>query len=328
MKMTIKDAILKSLDDLIEPANYFEIYNHIIKNNYCEFTGLTPTASVSGYLSDFIKFEDTRVKRIKLRSGYAYYLTKNEEKLNLEVLDEVAFDVKSESKVKSKNYLERDLHILLSTYLNESHIYSKTIFHEKSKNGADSYQKWTHPDMVGVKFLKLKNESSQIFLKSSEIRASFKLYSYEIKKEITSDNDLKSAFFQAVSNSSWAHFGYLVAFEFSGSVLEELERLSQAFGIGVIKLNANPFVSSIILPAKQKDLDYKTIDKLCIISPEFENFIKKIEKLIVANEKYIEATENELKNFCDLFLKDENEINEYLKEKNIPTDLQKNSIIN
>ena len=32
--MTIKEAILKSLEDLNNLTNYMEVYNHIIKNNY------------------------------------------------------------------------------------------------------------------------------------------------------------------------------------------------------------------------------------------------------------------------------------------------------
>ena len=32
--MTIKEAILQSLEDLKRIANYMEIYDHIIKNHY------------------------------------------------------------------------------------------------------------------------------------------------------------------------------------------------------------------------------------------------------------------------------------------------------
>ena len=101
---------------------------------------------------------DTRVKRIKQEGGtYSYYLTKNEQNIGIEIL---SGDVVSEAPIenpvnnKSKTYEERDLHKLLSSYLKNSGIYSKTIFHEQS-NGKDSNQIWTHPDMVGVNFLKL-----------------------------------------------------------------------------------------------------------------------------------------------------------------------------
>jgi len=56
----------------------------------------------------------------------------------------------------------------------------------------------------------------------------FKISSYELKREINSDAELKKAFFQAVSNSSWANYGYLVALEFSGTLKDEMERLNLA----------------------------------------------------------------------------------------------------
>jgi hypothetical protein len=43
-----------------------------------------------------------------------------------------------------------------------------------------------------------------------------KLTSYEIKKEIKTDSELKEYYFQAVSNSSWANYGYfyfLISYE-------------------------------------------------------------------------------------------------------------------
>jgi len=35
--MTIKEAILKTLDDLNRLTNYMEIYNHIVENGYYDF---------------------------------------------------------------------------------------------------------------------------------------------------------------------------------------------------------------------------------------------------------------------------------------------------
>lgn len=35
--MTVKEAILKSLEELNKLTNYNEIYDHIVKNNYYDF---------------------------------------------------------------------------------------------------------------------------------------------------------------------------------------------------------------------------------------------------------------------------------------------------
>lgn len=227
----------------------------------------------------------------------------------------IAVNLKEE--IRTKVYEERDLHKLLSSFLKNTETFSKTIFHEQS-NGKDSNQIWTHPDMIGIKFLNLQTKASQNFLKSINRVDTFKLSSYELKREINSDSELKKAYFQAISNSSWANYGYLVAFEFSDSLNEEMSRLNQSFGIGIIELNANPYQSKILFPAVYRDLDFKTIDKLCKINKEFENFIEQTEKLLTASEKYITGAEKELNEFCDKYFLNDSEIEKYCKDKNIP----------
>ena len=208
----------------------------------------------------------------------------------------------------------------MSSYLKNTGIYSKIIFHEQSIYGKDNNQIWTHPDMVGIRFLSLQSKASQNFLKAINRVDTFKLCSYEIKREINTDSELKKAFFQAVSNSSWASYGYLVAFEFSDSLTEEMERLNQSFGIGVIELNANPYQSKVLFQPKYRDLDFKTIDKLCKINKEFEKFIEQTEKLMTAEERYYKSTEKELDEFCDDYFSNDSEVERYCKDKCIPVE--------
>lgn len=319
--MTLKEAVLQSLEDINDITNYLVVYNKIVEKNYYDFgASKTPGSTVSAALGDFIRNGDTRVKRIKQEGGtYSYYLTKNEQNIGIEVLTGATETETIKKLEKVKSYDERDLHKLLSSYLKNTGIYSKTIFHEQS-NGKDSNQIWTHPDMVGIRFLNLQTKVSQNFLKAINRVDTFKLSSYEIKKEINSDTELKKAFFQAVSNSSWANYGYLVAFEFSDSLIEEMDRLNQSFGIGVIELNANPYQSKVLFQAKYRDLDFKTIDKLCKINKEFEKFIEQTEKLMTAEERYYKSTEKELDEFCDGYFANDTEVEKYCKDKYIPTE--------
>ncbi|MCQ6957618.1 hypothetical protein [Mucilaginibacter aquariorum] len=325
--MTLKEAILKSLDDLNAVTNYLAVYNHILDKKYYDFgTGKTPGSTISAALGDFIRNGDSRVKRIKQDGGtYSYYLTKNEQNISSEILSgissEIIQPIAKESKVKS--YDERSLHMLLSSYLKNSLIYSKTIFHEQSTYGKDSNQIWTHPDMIGIKFLNLQTKASQSFIKSINSVETVKLSSYELKKEINSDAELKKAFFQAVSNSSWANYGYLVAFEYSDNLTEEMERLNQSFGIGIIQLNANPYKSKILFQPRYRDLDFKTIDKLCKISRDFEKFIQQVDNLMTAEERYYKSTEKELNEFCDKYFLSDTEIGVYCLEKHIPIEIEK-----
>lgn len=317
--MTIKEAVLKSLEDIGTGVSSNEICNHIIKNKYYDFRkAKTPPATLATVCGDFIRNGDSRVKRIKEGNTYLYYLPKNEQNISIEILSGATETANiSHVKVdKAKTFDERDLHKLLSSYLKNNSVYSKTIFHEQS-NGKDSNQIWTHPDMVGIKFLNLQTKASQNFLKAINRVDTFKLSSYEIKKEINNDSDLKKAFFQAVSNSSWANYGYLVAFEFSDNLTEEMERLNQSFGIGVIELNVNPYQSKILFPAKFRSLDFKTIDKLCKINKEFEKFIEQTEKLMTAEDRYYKSTEKELDEFCDDYFASDTEVEKYCKDKHI-----------
>ena len=319
--MTLKESILLSLEEINKPSTYLDIYNYIIEKKYFDFgNSKTPYLSVSGILTDFIQKNDSRIKRIKIDGKtYSYYLTKNEKNIGLEILtgdSKTQIEIPSKT-IKLKTFEERDLHKLLSSYLKNTETYSKTIFHEQS-NGKDSNQIWTHPDMVGIKFLSLQSKISQNFLKSINRVDTFKISSYEIKREINSDSELKKAFFQAVSNSSWANYGYLVAFEFSDSLNEEMARLNQSFGIGIIELNANPYQSQILFPSVYRDLDFITIYKLCKMNKEFEKFIEQIEKLMTASEKYLSGAEKELEEFCDKYFSNDTEFEKYCKEKYIP----------
>ncbi len=316
--MTIKEAILKSLDDLKEPSSHKMVYQHIVKNQYYDFKkGKTPEATISALLGDFIRANDTRVKRIKQSGGiYLYYLSKYEQEIDIDGFQQTEAK-QNGNKKNGSGFFERDLHKLLSSYLKNQNIYSKTIFHERS-TGSDKNQKWIHPDMVGIKFLNLSSKTNQNFLKLLNKADTFKITSYEIKKEISTDYELKEAYFQAVSNSSWANYGYLVAFEISDNLLDEIERLNQSFGIGVIELNANPYRSKILYQSKLKELDFKTIDKLCLINEDFRTFIEYIEKILSVDDRFYNSVEKEFSAFCDKYFENDSEFEKYCVEKNIP----------
>jgi len=318
--MTIKEAILKSLEDLKKLSTHNEIYENIISKNYRNFgDAKTPKDTISSQLWYFIKNNDTRVKRIKGNGNfYLYYLSKFEQDLNI---NEIATNIeKSKPKRvnKRETYQERDLHKLLSSYLRSENIYAKTILHEESKKSKDDHQKWVHPDIIGIDFLTLTKEVSQ-FVKALNTTDSFKLTSYELKKEIRTDHELKKCYFQAVSNSSWANYGYLVAFEINSSLKDEMERLNQSFGIGIIELKSYPYESKVLFPSRYRELDFKTIDKLSKINKTFKEFIIYIEEIITTKGKNYQRVKREFElEFCDKSFNSDDEIKSYCKNKNIP----------
>ncbi len=305
--MTIKEAVLKTLKDNKKCMNHKEVCNYIIKNNLAKFETKTPDATVSATLGDFIRKDDNRVKRIKSDNGsYLYYFSNYENELNFK---------NEESSFKDIKYKERDLHPLFVTYLKSINIISKTIYHEESKR--NSNQKWIHPDVVGVEFIKLKSKIGSKFLKTIDKNKFFNLYSFELKKEIKTDYELKEAYFQAVSNSSWANYAFLVSFELNDNLLDELQRLNQSFGIGFILLKANPYESKLLFNAKYRELDFKTIDRLCDENKGFREFIELIDKYLDAEDKYLNGVKKEFEEKCDNILNNEDYIF-YCKDKNIP----------
>lgn len=175
----------------------------------------------------------------------------------------------SGSKVSAdESVKERELHALLTAYV-KSHSHfkasAKTIFHEASKKGAKGFNEWLHPDLAGVYYPFQDFKSETLQLQQSLSVSSVKLFSFEMKIRLTLSN-LRQYYFQAVSNSSWANEGYLVLLHLDedDNLRDEISRLNNAFGIGVILLNAASVQESVILfPARVRpEIDWNTLNRL------------------------------------------------------------------
>lgn len=180
-------------------------------------------------------------------------------------------------------YHERELHPILTYFLKSDkyfQAYSKTIFHEVSPKGAKGEDKWLYPDMVAVHFEYANYQKNYVLDFITKFnKPPIKIYPFEIKKELNFSN-YKESFFQAVSNSSWANEGYLVAAQIlpDGQFIEALKKLSQSFGIGIIELNRhNVKQSKILSPAKFKEMmDYSVVNELANKNANFSQFLKTI----------------------------------------------------
>ena len=179
---------------------------------------------------------------------------------------------------------ESDLHALLSTFVRaHPHFlcHTKTISHNSSRRARKGYNQWLHPDIVGVyfPFQDREYQKQTLALLDAVKESSCRLYSFELKMGVDFSN-LKECYFQALSNSSWAHEGYLVALRLRDdlALLDELRRLNNAFGIGVIRLDpVNIDQSEILIAAKTRDrLDWETIDRLVEENDDFRKLIEDI----------------------------------------------------
>lgn len=245
--------------------------------------GKTPWATLGARLYVDVR-DNPQSKFIQVGKRPArFFLKERSAELSDNILQKIEIE---ESKKKSPDtaYQERDLHPLLTYFVYANPIFSrgrsiftKTIFHEASRRRR--FSEWLHPDLVGV-YLPIDDWKQDVIEFNRLLdNNSIKLFSFEMKKSLTKGS-YRESFFQAVSNSSWAHEGYLVAADITQDedLLAEIERLSVSFGIGIIHLKLTDFdSSSVLFPARSKQvLDWETVNKLCDQNRNFEKFIQDV----------------------------------------------------
>lgn len=199
-------------------------------------------------------------------------------------------------KISENNLLkEFELHPLLVKFAFEKfNVSCKTINAVKAKNRGNKINKWSNPDLVGIQFVLfglnnlLQSEVEKQGIISGQVA---QFYSFELKLKIDKFN-LTECYFQAVSNSSWANFGYLVVGDMDKdkSLISNLIRLNSGYGIGVIHLNfKEPEKSEMIVSARERNnVDINFMNFLSSINTDFYAFIKNAKTII--SKKKIEKT--------------------------------------
>lgn len=284
--MTFLELAERILSEANKPLTAIEIWNIAATKGYnkqLNSQGKTPWASLGSQIYMNVKDDaksifgktDSRPKKFYLKSMAA----------QIDLQDDSIPDDIVETKRKKFNYLEKDLHKHLTYFAyNQLNCYTKTIKHNLSSK--KEYGDWVHPDMVGCHF-RMEDWKKEVYEFSNSIGVrGVILYSFELKRELTLSN-LREAFFQCVSNSSWAHESYIVAARVSENedFEAELERLCASFGIGVIELNMeDPDSSDFIFLAKHKtDLDFEAINKLAM-NPDFKDFLETVKIDVNSNK--------------------------------------------
>ena len=308
--MTFLELTYETLKKAEIPLTTQEIWEYANKFGFIEqlnSNGKTPLKTLEVRL--YIDIRDNSESKF-------YQYSKRPSKFYLKDIDisKSALKTVEKEKAEKPNFHERDLHPLLTSFVySDRHFkcYTKTIFHEKSKRKTKGANEWLHPDIVGVYFpFSDYLEETRDFIDSLN-DSRVKLYSFEMKIRVSFSN-LREYYFQAVSNSTWANEGYLVAFEYddSAELLEEMLRLNNAFGIGFIKLNPEDIEQSEILVASKQrdDLDWDTIDRLVDTNSDFNSFIVATKDSINSNRVHAA--------YFDIVLNDE-EITKHIKNNEI-----------
>ncbi|MBQ9742981.1 MAG: HrgA protein [Ruminococcus sp.] len=268
MKYGFKDYAYDVLKAVKKPMGYKEIWEKG-KQLGCDVKlgskGKTPWESLGAQLYVDVKSVDSKFFLISKKPTLFALVEYKDNYSDQEIRK---MQEAEENPIAEAKYHERDLHPVLVKYLYGNRHFScltRTIFHEKSSKGKMHQDMWTYPDLIGVYFP--YDDFELLTLSTLEIlnQKPFKIFSFEVKKTLDLST-LREKFFQAVSNSSWANEGYLVAAEISDDdkFMSELSLLNSGFGIGVIKLNIEfPEQSEILFYAKPKtNIDINMLDKL------------------------------------------------------------------
>jgi uncharacterized protein len=209
-----------------------------------------------------------------------YYWTKKTEQD--EVREAESGDTQESSQQSDHKLKENDLYpILISFLLAEQKVRGFRIDEHKSSNSSAGNNKWLYPDVVGIENLaEGLNAEVMAAIKEGGARKA-RLWSFEVKILINRSN-VRQTYYQAVSNSSWANRGYLVAAQIEGAdTLYELRMLYAMHGIGLIKLDVqNPAESEILIPAQDRpDIEWVMCSRLANENPDFRSFVKKVRQL-------------------------------------------------
>lgn len=305
--MTFLELAYETLKKIQAPLTDKQIWEKSQELGFkIESAGKTPWRTIGARIYIDIK-ENPQTKFIKVSSRPTLFFIKDIE-INKKEEKRIEKEI-VEIEKENEHYNEKDLHALLTYFLKASPHFecvAKTINEKVSHRGKKGENEWLHPDMVGVHFsFDDYNEQTKKLINRFNI-VKCDLFSFEIKKKVTFST-LRQYYFQAVSNSSWANEGYLVALEYGddSDLMEEMQRLANSFGIGFIKLNPDYVEESeILVQADHKDeLDWDTINKLAEKNKDFAQLIDFItEDLQVGKikSKYDRVlSEEEMKKYID-----------------------------
>lgn len=309
--MTYLEIAEKVLKEAKWPLTHYEIWEEA-KNNKYEIGSMNRQGLAGALTLIIANSKEPKIMRVSNYPKRFWLKARKNELIGKESELEQKIQESQEKEIKSKEkgFCEGDLHPLFVNFVANDerfNLYCKTINANTSKNTNKGLNEWIHPDIVGIHFPFEDFDKNTLDLLQNLSNPSYKIYSFELKKFINNAN-LKECYFQAVSNSSWANEGYLVAYEIKDDdeVQNELARLNASFGIGVIELKSD----EIKFEAKSKELDIDTLDMLIRKNKDFKEFITNVNKDIQTNDP-----ERIAKAKYDKILGDE--LEKYLKSKNI-----------
>jgi hypothetical protein len=285
-KISFIELAKRVLEQTRKPMTANEVWEHAQQTGLTHFlqsTGKTPEASLGARL--YTDIQKPSSEFVKVGARPAKFILKSIAATSPN-LQQAA--IQPSPLTIQKKYTERDLHPLLVWFADANFgTHCQTIYHEKSVKKGAKHNEWIHPDIVAFTLTTQDWTHEVVQLAQSNGALAARLFSFELKISLDFPT-LREHFFQAVSNSSWAHEGYLVAVDIDNDpdFRAELTRLSQSFGIGVIQLNtSDPVDSAVLLAARENsEVDWKTMNRIAALNPNFKEFVNSVAKSVKINQ--------------------------------------------
>ncbi|MBN8681688.1 MAG: hypothetical protein J0L99_03520 [Chitinophagales bacterium] len=278
-KLTLIEQIEKFLPDLLTEGADNSVNGVDLARMLSEKLPNEKESTIRQYLT--ILSKDPKSLLTKKNNGQGYYL-KTIEEIPVENLhSNKLIEYEKVEKIASgrEQQVEEKFRIIYKKYceLGESNIRPMIIEHTKGKKATKGLNKWKYPDLVLLQWKDLilsednfNMDKSILSMMNGLGEQAFKITSIELKADLRSSN-YREYFFQCVSNSKWAHEAHLVvATEIKDSLLEELIRLGNSYGVKISTfgltfdvINEFPDVSEIT-EMKQEDFELHISNKFKI----------------------------------------------------------------
>lgn len=284
-------------EDLVYSLPYREIWKqacHYGFSSKLKSEGKTPWSSLGAQLYVDVRDNVSSIFEKVDEKPARFALKKYDEKAKSQIeLDDkkIHEDVLPSAEI---HFQEKDLHPLLVKYVSRKPFCcsTKTIDEKKAHSKYKGQNKWAYPDLIGVYYPFKDYRLEVIDLLKAYSSIPVKFYSFELKREINWGN-LKESYFQAVSNSSWANEGYLVAFEYDETdveLKEEMRKLNNKYGIGFIKLETKVENCKILFSSKiRESIDLDDLNYLCAKNTDVRELLTNAKESI--NNKRSKAIE-------------------------------------
>ena len=197
-KYTFLDFAQEILKSASKPMTFQEIWESGKVgglDSKLSVTGKTPWQTLGARLFVDIRDNPDSIFIKVGRNPARFFLASRKNEVNPDDINYGSRTTKTAEGKKESDFSfhERKLHPVLAyfAYTNTSfnrgkQVYTKTIFHEKSKH--NSLSEWVHPDMVGF-YSPIDDWNGKLleFNKATD-KTAIRLYSFELKKEIDRSN--------------------------------------------------------------------------------------------------------------------------------------------